>query len=156
MEPRDRRHAIGAKASSSSAKTLLGDHDRRAKQSPRSMPPLNATMTNPAEVSGHLASNATQVERLAIIGADVCLRTGTDASISLFEKSQGRVYPVVVEALQDKTDKARKRYPGIAVVWVIHFPPTSLIALYQCLLDYHLVEQASKMSDVDVGRPSVP
>jgi hypothetical protein len=49
-----------------------------------------------------------------------------------------------------QTEAARNAYPDIVVVWFIYFPPNPDIVLHECLLNYDLVEQASKTYGVAV------
>jgi 3',5'-cyclic AMP phosphodiesterase CpdA len=95
------------------------------------------------------ANTTSPVERLAILGADCCLRSSADASFAWTEKSQGYVHDDTIKALISKTEDARKKHPGIVVVWFIHFPPR-VFPLHYVLRNYHLIEQASKTLDVAV------
>jgi predicted phosphodiesterase len=105
-------------------------------------------ISKPASKSGPAPADG--LERLAIIGADGCLRKTAHASFKWMQKSQGYLYDDTEKALRDKTDEARRQFPDIAVIWVIHFPPHPTLPLYEVLRNYHLIEQASQQIGVAV------
>lgn len=97
------------------------------------------------------ASSFDQLERLALVGADGCLRRRADAPmLGAFERSQGFVYPNTLTALKEKTIEARRQFPGITVIWVIHFPPHGNVSWYERMFEYENVEAASKVLNVSV------
>lgn len=73
---------------------------------------------------------------LAFVYADFCLRTRLEASFpqQLNAYGQGRVYEDVLDELRVETLSIRREYPGIHVVWMVHFAP------YECGLYLRLHE----------------
>jgi predicted phosphodiesterase len=104
----------------------------------------------PKPFSGPGPPPADGLERLAIIGADGCLRDVADASFKWMQMSQGYVYDDTEKALIAKTEEARRKFPDIVVIWVIHFPPHVTVPLYEVLRNYHLIERASRRLGVAV------
>jgi hypothetical protein len=86
---------------------------------------------------------------LALIGADGCLRSGSDATDPwLHQMCQGYLYNNTFEAMKLKTEEAQRLYPGVVVVWFIHFPPTGIVHSWERLRYYERLEQASKTYNV--------
>jgi predicted phosphodiesterase len=67
---------------------------------------------------------ATEV-KLGFVSADFCLSSDSDATkpIHINRFGQGKVYQPVLDGLATRTTHLRKKYDGIGIVWVIHFPP---------------------------------
>lgn len=99
---------------------------------------------------GH--GNSAQPERLAIIGADGCLRDSNDASTptQLFMKGQGRLYPDTLQELIDRTNLARQAAVDVTVVWVVHFPPHDHVPLLFRMRDFEALESESALLGVKV------
>jgi hypothetical protein len=88
-------------------------------------------------------SSSNEVEHLALIGVDACLRQNSHANGIGRHWGQGHVYSNTSTELEAKTNFARARYPDIAVIWVVHFPP-HLVGATEQLLHHDLIEKASK------------
>jgi 3',5'-cyclic AMP phosphodiesterase CpdA len=83
---------------------------------------------------------------LVLLGVDFTLRAsdlggGLHFGFLLGFLGQGRVYPRRLQALRRETQHARRRFPGCAVVWVLHFEPDSPHS-FLALLDDHLLANA--------------
>ena len=66
----------------------------------------------------------TSGEKLAVISADFCLASYWDSRGMWGYLGQGKVYPKVLQALQQATVRERQvNGPQIGIVWAIHFPP---------------------------------
>ncbi len=67
-------------------------------------------------------------ERVAVVAADFSLRASKDArKVGKYPKQitslgQGRCYDDVIENLKEITNRVRKKYPGTAIVWAVHYP----------------------------------
>lgn len=79
---------------------------------------------------------------VALVAGDFCLQNDDDA-YGLNRLGRGQAYQVVVDAMIAKTIELREKYLGVIVLWVIHFPPTSLKDAKLLLIDYELVEGAA-------------
>jgi predicted phosphodiesterase len=121
-----------------------GNHDRFKNNGCRSGGKLFDTVFDKywaRQTNGVVASILTKLnaageeERLAIIGVDGCLRRRSDATSIVHEMSQGYFYIDALDALRDKTEAARRMYPDIAVVWVVHFPPHHTVSLMETMRD---------------------
>src|SRR4051794_8212525 len=63
----------------------------------------------------------------------------------------GRAYRDTVSGLEVETARARARYPGIGIVWLVHFPPAfPQIASSLELIDEDVLVQAAERSRVTV------
>ena len=109
---------------------------------------LDTIISKPFSGSGPAPSDG--LEQLAIIGADGCLRDAEQASSGWMQMGQGYVYPDTEDELIAKTEDARRQFPDITVIWVIHFPPHVSVPLWEVLRNYHLIERASQQLGVAV------
>jgi 3',5'-cyclic AMP phosphodiesterase CpdA len=65
-------------------------------------------------------------EKLGVIAADFTLTQASHADVPYVRHlGQGRVYPEVLQILEQTTDELRNEYPGIGIVWAVHFPPNA-------------------------------
>jgi 3',5'-cyclic AMP phosphodiesterase CpdA len=87
-------------------------------------------------------------ENLAILAADFTLQRDADADVATGGRwaymGQGKVYPVVLQALIQETQAQRAQYELLAVVWALHFPPewAGMDPVLR-LVDDHLLAAAS-------------
>ena len=63
---------------------------------------------------------------LAIVGADLTLRSEQDAGLPtrVMRYGQGCAYEDVIKKLTAKTADLHQRFPGVGVIWTVHFPPS--------------------------------
>jgi 3',5'-cyclic AMP phosphodiesterase CpdA len=89
-------------------------------------------------------------ERLACIAADFCLRKESDAGrvYKVNRWGRGKVYKDAVKRLVARTKLVRTKYDPIAVVWLIHFPPTNDPSTFERLNDADLVTVAAKENGI--------
>ncbi|KAB7782304.1 metallophosphoesterase family protein [Methylorubrum populi] len=87
-------------------------------------------------------------EHVGIVFADFCLRERSDASNKLTGPyGQGRVHTDVLHEMESRTKYLRQKFPGITLVWAIHFAP------YDCgnslaLIDWTLVAKSAVINRV--------
>jgi hypothetical protein len=87
--------------------------------------------------------NMKQGVRLGFIYADFCLLERGDARDKIIGAyGQGRVYADILNELKERTLTLRSKYPGIQLVWLMHFAP------FDCgygleLIDWSDIEQTA-------------
>jgi 3',5'-cyclic AMP phosphodiesterase CpdA len=104
----------------------------------------------PKPAAGPAGASADGFERLAIIGGDGCLRDAAHASLPTYQWTQGYLYPDTEEEFKAKTLEARRQFPDIAVIWVIHFPPHPSVPSREAMRRYDLIAQASDQLGVAI------
>lgn len=78
-------------------------------------------------VKARLLNNAAGTPEIALVAADYCLRSNDDAGGGrLAWLGRGRAYNDIVRRHVDLTKKIYAAHQGIAVVWIVHFPPDQI------------------------------
>lgn len=93
---------------------------------------------------------ASDNERLALVAADFTLarERHADVPFDYYRYGQGRAYPWRVKRLVDATERTRREFEKVAVVWVLHFPPLQSSLGKLDLIDAELVREAAVRLDV--------
>jgi hypothetical protein len=78
-------------------------------------------------------------ETLVLLGVDLSLRRHDMGSSVMGFLGQGRAYPKRLAALSALTRQARSRFPGCAVLWVMHFEPAAVDPFLGLLDERHLI-----------------
>jgi UDP-2,3-diacylglucosamine pyrophosphatase LpxH len=65
-------------------------------------------------------------EKLGVIASDFALTQSSHSDVPYIRRlGQGRVYPEVLQMLEQTTVELRDEYPEIGIIWAVHFPPNA-------------------------------
>jgi len=109
---------------------IPGNHDR---YKGRRMMPAGRNFDNWFNTKWSVGQSAAQLYlktkngvNLALIGGDLSLRKGSHVEKAHFPWQiwgAGRAYRKVIDKMVRLTDKARRQYSPVGIVWLVHFPP---------------------------------
>jgi hypothetical protein len=89
---------------------------------------------------------------LGIVFCDNCLKSSAhaDKPSPIYRRGQGRVYKERVDDLVSETKRLRKKYRGIGIVWVSHFPVLPDTEKRLALKDRDILSEAAKAENITV------
>jgi Calcineurin-like phosphoesterase len=86
-------------------------------------------------------------DAVALVSGDFCLQSDDDAH-GINRLGRGKVYQGIVDEMVARTIELREKYPGVVLIWVVHFPPVQVTDTRLLLIDHHLLEGAASRAGV--------